>query len=222
MNDLGVLNINEEIQKQQLKMQMEEHPEELQQKQQVQFAPEMTREQEKEALKKGRALADKMKDSFVMQKGVTNLSAPLTSELRSEYRENFKDKSLMKSRESKIKNKKSRLYKKNEAANRIDAMEAGEFEMRDMRAKLRRGIPEEERLKLAVTETKDLSVLASMLTHDDEAMESKFGDLVDRYSGFKEVEGENKEKKRWRCLRRKRKLPYLTGCLRQTPDLWRP
>ena len=193
--ELGALNINQELQKQQeIHVNMDQQQEEV--KRNV-LQPEQEKQQIKERMKKGRALADKMKESYVIKnREYAKLSAPLNSELQSEYGTEFKDKSMMKSRESKIRNKKSRLFKKNQAANRFEALAAGEFEMRDKRAKLRRGIPEEERLRLKSSQLKDLSELSSMLSVDDKTMESKFGDLVGKYSGMKEVRGEDGEIKR--------------------------
>ena len=193
--ELGALNINQELQKQQeIHVNMDQQQEEV--KRNV-LQPEQEKQQIKERMKKGRALADKMKESYVIKnREYAKLSAPLNSELQSEYGTEFKDKSMMKSRESKIRNKKSRLFKKNQAANRFEALAAGEFEMRDKRAKLRRGIPEEERLRLKSSQLKDLSELSSMLSVDDQTMESKFGDLVGKYSGMKEVRGEDGEIKR--------------------------
>ena len=193
--ELGALNINQELQKQQeIHVNMDQQQEEV--KRNV-LQPEQEKQQIKERMKKGRALADKMKESYVIKnREYAKLSVPLNSELQSEYGTEFKDKSMMKSRESKIRNKKSRLFKKNQAANRFEALAAGEFEMRDKRAKLRRGIPEEERLRLKSSQLKDLSELSSMLSVDDKTMESKFGDLVGKYSGMKEVRGEDGEIKR--------------------------
>ncbi len=199
MDSLEMLNARKELQQQQPEIQINMEPQQEEMEKQF-LSPEMAEQQkqkEREQMKKGHALANKMKESYAIKnREYAKLNAPLTSELHSEYGETFKDKSMMKSRESKIKNKKSRLYKKDQAAKRFEAMDAGEFKMRDKRAKLRRNIPEEERLNLNCSETKDLSMLASMLTTDDKTMESKFSELVGKYSGFKEVKGEDGEIKR--------------------------
>ena len=79
------------------------------------------------------------------------LTVPSEQELYGEYnKEGFQEKKLHKSRESKIKNKKSRLYRKNLNASKMASFEKKDYEQRDLRAKLRRGMNLKQRMHLSI------------------------------------------------------------------------
>ncbi|MCR5654174.1 MAG: hypothetical protein K6G07_00820 [Lachnospiraceae bacterium] len=157
----------------------------------------------------------------------THMTIVSNSQIRSAYGKEFKEKSLIKSRESKMQNKKSRLYKKAKAQEAIKAYEEQELTARNERAVLRRNLLKEhpaQREKLTTAQVTDLSELAYIL-HQREAEEAKaknknamepeneikvtsagahFADLVKKYSGVdaegNEVSAEEKEEGRMQVM----------------------
>ena len=164
-----------------------EQQEQQQQEQQSTRVKDMTAYFEEEAKRQetrdmGYALREKLKENMVMKEDeYSETMIPMDQVLKSEYREEYKEKSLVKSRESKIKNKKSRLYAKDQVARGFDAMAAQDFRDRDTRAKLRRSVPKEQRMELKTTELNALSMLSSLKNGEDQTAD--FEALVEKYTG---------------------------------------
>ena len=88
---------------------------------------------------KRKGVLTSIENTFELEE-IQKVSEPTTMSMKSEYVDSFQEKSLFKSRESKIKNKKSRLYTKNQNAEKIEATLEAQKEMRDLKAAARRKI----------------------------------------------------------------------------------
>lgn len=89
------------------------------------------------------------------------------TKLQDEYGQQYHDKSMFKSREKKIKNKKSRLYKKDQNAKALEKYEKERWEERNDEAILRRSVPIDVKKKIKFQELKDISVLSNILSEPD-------------------------------------------------------
>ncbi len=132
---------------------------------------------------KRKGVLTSIENTFELEE-IQKVSEPTTMSMKSEYVESFQEKSLFKSRESKIKNKKSRLYTKNQNAEKIEATLEAQKEMRDLKAAARRKIGGKQRLHLTVEQTREISDAAWLLAEQDAAEElaerSRKG-LLDEY-----------------------------------------
>ncbi len=96
-----------------------------------------------------------------------------TTKLHDEYGEEYRDKTLFKSRESKIKNQKSRLYKK---ARNVEALKNAlnvRKEERNVEVHLRRSLHDEVKKHLSPEELEDLSVAYNILHRDVQNMHER-------------------------------------------------
>ncbi len=170
---------------------VDEQFEALQENVQGDLINEIPQELEEERLRarieQGHELRDRLKNSVVMSNNTfSETMIPMDAELHSEYRNEYQEKKLVKSRESKIKNKKSRLYSKDQVAKRFEATDAEEFKVRDARAKMRRHLPPAQRVELKCDELNDLSILATELAMDEMQYEDNFASFVKSYTGVME------------------------------------
>ena len=106
------------------------------------------------------------------------------TKLHDEYGETYRDKSLFKSRESKIKNKKSRLYKKDQNAKRMEQLLAKRMKARDAEAKARMGLSTDIRKLTTMQEINDMSVLATLFKGQKESTQKRFDALLRSYAGI--------------------------------------
>lgn len=181
MSDQMDLVKNEEIQEKKQQELEHENVKSTRVKDMTSFFEAEAKRQEKVDV--GHELHEKLKANMVMQEDeFSETSIPMDKVLHGEYKDEYKEKSLVKSRSSKIKNKKSRLYAKDQVAKHFETYEKEEFEHRNTRARLRRTLPLEQRRELRVSELNALSVLASM--KEDET--GTFKNLVEKYTGISE------------------------------------
>ena len=136
--------------------------------------------------------------------GGKELVVPKDEELYGEYnKEKFQEKSLFKSRESKIKNVNSRLYRKNQNASKMAAFEEKELKERDLRAKLRRNMEKTQRFNMTTQQAKDVSELAMLLGEENETEEqikARMETLTEQMSGVDTAEAVTKEANRRSAL----------------------
>lgn len=96
-----------------------------------------------------------------------NIDDVSITKLHDEYGQTYQDKNMFKSREKKIKNKKSRLYKKDQNAKTMEARDKERREERNDEAAMRRAVPDNLRKKISFQELKDISVLSNIFSEAD-------------------------------------------------------
>ena len=186
-----ILNIDEEVKKLDQQEQQKDLLENMQQQQEQ--ADFMARQKElfagtdKSQRKKVHDRLKAFKEQPGRKMGV-NVATVSTSVLANDYRESYEEKKLYKSREKKIKNQKSRLYKKDRNAKALETYDQTRFEERNEEARLRRTIPDELKKEMSIQGLKDLSVLSTLLDEKKEKKEKNkeadFFNLVRDYYGI--------------------------------------
>ena len=168
-----------------------EQQQSLQEQQFQEEAPSFFDELEAEAKRKSaeieaeqESISMRMQETFEQSRESRAL-VPLSVNLTNEYKEDFKEKSLLKPREQKIKNPKSRLYAKNQNAESMKRLEDKEYQRRDERAKMRMQIPVAQRMMMNTQQAKDLSELSYLLSKDEKKAGEKMAELTTLFSGQK-------------------------------------
>ena len=166
----------------------EEQKNKIQRNQQLIEAANQYKEEDGRQHRHRNKLISRLSKSFKNTDSIL-VNMPQLANLDSAAKEKYEESVGQKSRAKKIKNKKSRLYAKDQNATNLEAHDLVVRQQRDLTASLRLGVDDEQRLDMTPEQLRDYSELARLLSADAAHTEDKFKQILDQ-AGVRTIEND--------------------------------